>query len=122
MGKMTKSRVILRAFLMCVLMASLGFFGMCSYIYVQVRLDHKKMLTYAPMIFTTDAVRYRVYALTQDQDGQYQTAILLYHRGFFSSIYRKAGIDLLKSPSLQGHKKSQQTLAEFRISYEEPEK
>jgi hypothetical protein len=115
LNNQTKSRRRFRIVLLILLGISLIFCAGMITLRVNKKAHWYVVNNYQNEIFTADVYGHHLRAAFQNDDQRYITASTLIHKAFFSPIYGKAGVLMLKDLADGGHAASQMKYADMMM-------
>lgn len=103
----SKPRKTFRVTLLLLLLFSVGFCATMITLRVNKQMHWYVVKNYQDEIFTADVYGQNLIAMFQDDREKFQTASLLLQKNFFSPIYGKAGVLMMRDLADDGHAPAQ---------------
>lgn len=90
-------------------LAALSFVFFLTMVYIRIddRLRYSLAKEYTVEIFQIDVLTQEALAFWQDEDDKHETASRLLRNGFFSPIYTKSGLEMMRENAESGYAPSQ---------------
>lgn len=103
----SRARKNFRIILGILLVLSVSFFSTAAYFRIQTKQKNVDILAIAPTLFEIDIIQQRAIATFSNQDQQHKIAKNMIRQGVFSSIYTRAGKNMMQELAQDGHAPSQ---------------